>query len=1103
MSTSNVRSLGLRLLGVAFPAMVLVALLAATMAQAATAKPPDAPDAPTVTATTDTLKVSWTEPADNGSTITGYNVRTLEQGDAYLDWIWAPVGTTSANVPVESKKTYLVDVQAVSSAGDGKWSPLTKAVTPANRPPGKPAPPTVTQSNSTATTVDLTATWEAPDNKGSKITSYNIRYKRDGSPVFTRLYSSNDNFTIDLTNREVDIKNQPAGTYQLQVQAVNSAGAGPWSDAGSGSAQVTTTPKGKRLEPAQPERPTVSATATKHVTIKWKAPDPGASPIVRYYIRARITGTSSSAAKQYTIEDKDPATNSVKTTVRLDELEPNKSYRIDIQAVNKDKDGNERRSAWSSQVSTRTERLGRPSVPQSVAIAADSENEPASTLKVTWKAPQNDGGSDIDTYHVRYKERGTGTYIERQYDNDTTSTVIEGLKASKTYEIGVLAKSTRGRSNWARVTGTTGKQGQPFTPAAPTVNVKSSRTISVDWDAPKVEADSDPKKDGVQLSDITTYEVRYAPKGSTTFSSSGYINENTDEKTKYKTAKPFANTTWELSGLKPNTSYVIQVRATNKYRSHWSQSAMIDKALPKTHGPPSTPSDLIAKSAVSAAPGKTASLLVTWKAPASDGGSEVSGYELRYRDKNGGAYTRMTFDAKSNAKAKTAFEDRSWQIDGLKLSTTYVVGVRAINVNYGGGSWVTKDVSTSDVPAAPAAPTVSGISSSAVSVKWANRKDPADSSKLLKSLTGDITYNLRYRPVGGTYQSYESASQFATIRKLKAGITYEVQVQAVRSWWDDNGDRKVQPYAWSNAGTGSTLGAPAAPADTAAAGASLTELTVTWASPASDGGAAVTGFNIEYKAADADADAKAMTMKAGAKATSATLKDLTAGTAYEVSVHAVNKYGAGSASKVEASTYSTDPPNAPAAPTIKVDSATAMTATWVEPEMAGSPIKGYDVRYRAEDGDYVGGAMWVGGADTTSVSLKDLASDTTYLVSVRAFNVHGSAGSEWSPTASATLGEAAPAEAPGKVTAEGMADSDTSLSITWTAAADGGKATGHNVRYGPVGGPYEWMWADADATSASITGLTSGTTYEVDVQATNKQGDGPWAWGGLGQFTTK
>ena len=107
-------------------------------------------------------------------------------------------------------------------------------------PPDTPDPPTVTVDSATS----LTATWTEPSAMPA-VTDYDVQYRIGSSGDFTDWPHTG----VALT---ATIANLTEGTaYEVQVQAVNSAGRSSWSSSGSGT-------------PAAPPNnpPTVSATAT-------------------------------------------------------------------------------------------------------------------------------------------------------------------------------------------------------------------------------------------------------------------------------------------------------------------------------------------------------------------------------------------------------------------------------------------------------------------------------------------------------------------------------------------------------------------------------------------------------------------------------------------------------------------------------------------------------------------------------------------------------------------------------------------------------------------------------------------------------------------------
>ena len=94
-----------------------------------------------------------------------------------------------------------------------------------------------------------------------------------------------------------------------------------------------------------------------------------------------------------------------------------------------------------------------------------------------------------------------------------------------------------------------------------------------------------------------------------------------------------------------------------------------------------------------------------------------------------------------------------------------------------------------------------------------------------------------------------------------------------------------------------------------------------------------------------------------------------------------------------------------------------------------------------------------------------------------------------------------PPEAPAEPTVTPVAGSTTSLSVTWTEPSNKGPAIdGYDLRYrvettsGWTDGP-----EGVTATTETLTGLAVGTSYGVQVRATNAEGDGEWSVEGTGR----
>ncbi|MEU4570245.1 fibronectin type III domain-containing protein [Micromonospora sp. NPDC023956] len=196
-----------------------------------------------------------------------------------------------------------------------------------------------------------------------------------------------------------------------------------------------------------------------------------------------------------------------------------------------------------------------------------------------------------------------------------------------------------------------------------------------------------------------------------------------------------------------------------------------------------------------------------------------------------------------------------------------------------------------------------------------------------------------------------------------------------------------------------------------------------------------------------------------------------------VDVTVVTRGAAGSASYVYAST-----PGTPAAPTA-VAGITSATVSWVAPTSNGSPITGYVVT-PIRDGVTQPALSF--DASTTSRTLTGLTVGASYTFRVAAVNAFGTGVA--SPASAAVI----PYTVPAAPTITSASAGTTSARLTWTIPSNGGSAiTGYRVTTYLGGVAQGSRTFPATPTTATITGLTGGTTYTFRVAAINAAGAGP------------
>ena len=323
-----------------------------------------------------------------------------------------------------------------------------------------------------------------------------------------------------------------------------------------------------------------------------------------------------------------------------------------------------------------------------------------------------------------------------------------------------------------------------------------------------------------------------------------------------------------------------------------------------------------------------------------------------------------------------------------EAKSTHTVIVKADDGN-GGTDTVTVTITVTDVdepPGQPAAPTVSATAGSTTSldVTWTA---PTNTGPAIAS------YDLQYR--AGTSGNFTNGPQNVTgtsaaIGSLAADTSYEVQVRATNA--EGDGD-------WSVAGTGRTTAtsAPGAPTGLTATASGTTQIDLSWSAPASTGGSAITGYNIEVSS-DAGANWTDQVANTNSTATTYAHTGLASGDTRHYRVSAINTNGAGTASNVDSATTVQVPAAVSNVVAVPVPRTTdSLQVSWSAPDNAGKPaLTGYDVRYREEDVNWTTVRQ---DAPSTSVIIADLRSSKFYDVQVRALNADGSG--PWSSTAEA------------------------------------------------------------------------------------------------------
>ena len=553
----------------------------------------------------------------------------------------------------------------------------------------------------------------------------------------------------------------------------------------------------------------------------------------------------------------------------------------------------------------------------------------------------------------------------------------------------------------------------PGTPGTPRVSAESASSLSVNWSAPSNAGPA-----------ITDYDVQY--RSGTSGSFSLWSHNGTA-------------TTATIGSLSENTSYQVQVRATNaEGTGAWSDSGSdrTDANAAPSFSSPAT---------FDAAENQTSAGTV--QATDTDPGDNITGYAItggadRSLFSIGATSGALTFDAVPN------YEDPQDQ----GSNNTYVVTVTATS---GAGTRVktatqTITVTVTDVggeaPGKPAAPTVSSASATSLSVNWSA---PDNAGPAITD------YDVRYRAgTSGSWRDggHNGAATTATLTGLSENTFYQVQVRATNA--EGTG-------SWSDAGSGTT-DANAAPVfrSSSAFDAAENQTTVgtVWATD-SDAGDDVTGYAIsggaDRRFFSIVETSGALTFKTAPNYEAA--QDQGTGNTYMVIVTATS----GMRPRVKTATQTitvtvtdvdTEAPGRPGEPSVSAASATSLRVNWSAPSNAGPAITDYDVQYR--EGTSGGWSTKSHNGTATTATLTGLSENTLYQVQVRASNAEGTGA--WSDSGS------------------GRTDANAAPSFTSPAAFD---AAENRTRVGTV----QAMDADDNITGYAITGGEDQSFFSIGV----------------------
>ena len=1049
--------------------------------------PATVPGAPTLNSATggnNSVTLGWSAGSTGGSAITGYNVYrgTSSGGQTLLTLSPLGVVTGYTDATAVNGVTYFYKVTALNAVGESVRSNELSATPSA--PATVPAAPSL--NSATGGNGNVALAWSAPGaNGGSAITGYKV-YRGTSAGSETLLTS------VGLVTGYTDAAAVNGVTYFYKVSAVNAVGEGGLSN------ERSATPSAPATVPGAPTLNSATG-GNNAVSLAWTAGANGGSAIMEYKVyRGTVSGGETLLATLGLV------TSWVDTSALNGTV-----YFYKVSAVNAVGEGG-----------LSSEMVGVPSAPATVPGAPTLNSATGGNNLVTlgWSAPGSNGGSAITGYRV-YRGTVSGGETLLATLGVVTSYVDATAVNGVTYFYKVSAVNAVGEGVLSNERSAT-PSASATAPNAPSLNaaVAGNNAVSLSW-TPGSNGGSAITGYRVyrgtaaggetlltSIGDVTSFMDTTAVNGTVYFykvSALNAVGESTRSNERSATPsgpatvpgaptlnsatggnnsvtlgwaaganggsaitgyKVYRGTTAGgeslLATLGLVTSYA-DATAVNGVSYFYKVSAVnavgegvLSNELSAT---PSVQATVPGAPSLNSATGGNGSVALAWSAPGANGGSPITSYKV-YRGTSAGDESLL-----ASVGVVTSFMDAT-AVNGV----TYFYKVSAVNAI--GESILSNERSATPsapltVPGAPTLNSATGGNNS-VTLGWSAGSTGGSAITGYKVYRGTVSGGETLLATLGVVTSYADATAVN-------GTVYFYKVSAVNAVGEGviSNELSATPSA--------PVTVPGAPSLNSATGGN-NSVSLGWGAGLT-GGSAITGYRV-YRGTVSGGETLLATL---GLVTSWVDTSALNGTVYFYKVSAVNAVGEGVLSN-ERSAMPSASATAPNAPSLNAAVAgnNAVSLSWTPGSNGGSATTGYRV-YR---GTVSGGEtllMSIGGV--TSFMDVTAVNGTVYFYKVSAVNAIGE--SVLSNERSAT--PSGPATVPAAPSLNSATAGNNSVSLGWSAGANGGSAiTGYKVYRGTSAGGETLL-----ATLGVVTGYTdatavNGVAYFYKVSAVNAVGEG-------------
>uniref|UniRef100_G1R0H8 Fibronectin type III domain-containing protein 3B n=1 Tax=Nomascus leucogenys TaxID=61853 RepID=G1R0H8_NOMLE len=464
------------------------------------------------------VHLEWDVPAsESGCEVSEYSVEMTEPEDVASEVYHGPeLECTVGNLLPGT--VYRFRVRALNDGGYGPYSDVSEITTAAG-PPGQCRAPCISCTPDGC----ILVSWESPDSSGADISEYRLEWGEDEESLELIYHGTDTRFEIrDLL---------PAAQYCCRLQALNQAGAGPYSElvlcqTPASAPDPVSTLCVLEEEPldAYPDSPSAC------LVLNWEEPCNNGSEILAYNIDLGDTSITVGNTTIHVMKD----------------LLPETTYRIRIQAINEIGAG-----PFSQFIKAKTRPL--PPLPPRLECAAAGPQ----SLKLKWGDSNSKTHAADDMVYTLQLEDRNKRFISI-YRGPSHTYKVQRLTEFTCYSFRIQAASEAGEGPFSETYTFSTTKSVPPTIKAPRVTQLEGNSCEILWETvPPMKGD--PVNYILQVLVGRESEYKQVYKGEeATFQISG-LQTNTDYRFRVCACRRCLDTSQELSGaFSPSAAFVLQ-----------------------------------------------------------------------------------------------------------------------------------------------------------------------------------------------------------------------------------------------------------------------------------------------------------------------------------------------------------------------------------------------------------------------------------------------------------------------------------------------------------------------------------------------------------------